>query len=131
MISVDTKKKELVGPFKNPGRCWRRRPHRVFTHDFAKYAKGQAIPYGIYDLAHNDGFVVVGTSHETPSFAEAAIRRWWLDVGRQRYGNETPLLIEVDGGESAVIAGAGFSAPVTVNRSGGLETPPPDARPSR
>lgn len=98
VISVDTKKKELVGPFKNPGRCWRRRPHRVFTHDFAKYAKGQAIPYGIYDIAHNDGLIVVGVSHETPSFAVAAIRRWWLVVGRKRYPKARRLLIEADSG---------------------------------
>ena len=98
VISVDTKKKELVGPFKNPGRCWRRRARRVFTHDFSQYAKGRAIPYGIYDVAYNDGLVVVGVSHETPSFAGAAIRRWWLAVGRERYPGARRLLIEADSG---------------------------------
>ena len=98
VISVDTKKKEWVGPFKNPGRCWRRKPRRVFTHDFPKFAKGQAIPYGIYDIAHNDGFVVVGMSHDAPSFAEASIRRWWLVVGRKRYAGARQLLIEADSG---------------------------------
>ena len=98
VISVDTKKKELVGNFKNPGRSWRRRPHQVLDHDFPSWADGRANPAGIYDLAHNDGYVVIGISHETPTFEVAAIRRWWLDVGRKRYGKQCPLLIEVDGG---------------------------------
>lgn len=98
VISVDTKKKEWIGPFKNPGRCWRRQPRSVFTHDFSKYAEGQAIPYGAYDVAHNDGIVVVGISHETPAFAVAAIRRWWRSVGRKRYPKARRLLIEADCG---------------------------------
>jgi hypothetical protein len=98
VISVDTKKKELVGDFKNPGRCWRRRERAVLDHDFPSWAIGRAIPYGIYDLACDDGLVVVGTSHETPSFAVAAIRRWWLEVGRWRYSGKKRLLIEADGG---------------------------------
>jgi hypothetical protein len=100
VISVDTKKKELVGPFKNPGRCWRRRPLPVFAHDFPSWAQGQAIPYGIYDLRHNDGYVAVGTSHDTPKFAVAAIRRWWHVVGRRRYPRARRLLVEADAGGS-------------------------------
>jgi hypothetical protein len=100
VISVDTKKKEWIGPFKNPGRSWRRQPHAVFTHDFPSWSQGPAIPYGIYDLAHNDGLVVVGTTHDTPRFAVGAIRRWWLLVGRQRYSEAQRLLIEADAGGS-------------------------------
>jgi hypothetical protein len=98
VISVDTKKKEWVGNFKNPGRCWRRHDRDVFDHDYPSWASGQAIPVGIYDVAHNDGYVVVGTSHDTPAFTGAAIRRWWLAVGRHRYPQARRVLIEVDGG---------------------------------
>jgi hypothetical protein len=98
VISVDTKKKELIGPFKNPGRCWRRRGRKVFVHDFSKYAKGRAIPYGVYDIRYNDGFVGVGTSHETGAFAVAVIGRWWQKVGRKRYRKAKRLLIEADAG---------------------------------
>lgn len=100
VLSVDTKKKEWVGPFRNPGRCWRRRPRAVFAHDFPSWAEGPAIPYGVYDFAHNDGYVVVGTSHDTPSFAAAALRRWWRAVGRRRYPGAKRLLIEADSGGS-------------------------------
>jgi hypothetical protein len=98
VISVDTKKKEWVGNFKNPGRSWRRRPRQVLDHDYPSWGEGRANPAGIYDLAYNDGYVVIGISHETPSFEVAAIRQWWLQVGRQRYANEHRMLIEVDGG---------------------------------
>ncbi len=98
VISVDTKKKELIGPYKNPGRTWRRQAQAVFAHDFPSYALGRAIPYGIYDVAHNDGLVVLGTSHETPSFAVACIRRWWLMRGRKRYAGAKRLLIQADAG---------------------------------
>ena len=98
VISVDTKKKELVGNFKNAGRCWRRQDRDVLDHDYPSWALGRAIPVGVYDLAHNDGFVLVGTSHDTPAFTVAAIRRWWLDVGRRRYPGARRLLIEADGG---------------------------------
>lgn len=98
VISVDTKKKELIGPFKNPGKTWRRRPQVVYVHDFPSYAKGKAIPYGIYDVASNDGLVVVGTSHETARFAVACIRRWWLLTGRKRYPQTRRLLIQADAG---------------------------------
>jgi hypothetical protein len=98
VISVDTKKKELVGNFKNPGRCWRQVPRDVLDHDYPSWASGRAIPVGIYDIAFNDGYVVVGISHETPDLVVAAIRRWWLDVGRHRYPEAKRLLIEVDSG---------------------------------
>ena len=98
VISVDTKKKEWVGDFKNPGRCWRREDREVLDHDFPSWAIGRAILYGIYDLGHDDGMVVVGTSHETPSFAVAAIRRWWMEVGHWRYFGRRRLLIEADAG---------------------------------
>jgi hypothetical protein len=98
VISVDTKKKEWIGRFKNPGRTWRRDEKAVLAHDFSSSALGPAIPYGIYDVAHNDGFVVVGTSHETPAFACASIRHWWLRVGRPRYPQAQRLLIEADCG---------------------------------
>ena len=98
VISVDTKKKEWVGNFKNRGRCWRRQPRDVLDHDFPRWAIGRAIVYGIFDSASNDGYAVVGTSHETPEFAVAAIRRWWLVVGRRRYPKARRLLIQADGG---------------------------------
>jgi hypothetical protein len=98
VISVDTKKKELVGRFKNPGRTWRQQPHDVLVHDFRKHAKGRAIPYGVYDLRYNDGFVGVGTSHETGAFVAGVIRRWWQKVGRKRYPKAKRLLIEADAG---------------------------------
>jgi hypothetical protein len=98
VISVDTKKKEWIGNFKNPGRCWRRQPRDVLDHDFPSWAIGQAIVYGIFDVASNDGYAVVGTSHETPAFAGAAIRRWWVVVGRRRYPEARRLLIQADGG---------------------------------
>lgn len=97
-ISVDTKKKEWVGDFKNPGRCWRQKARQVLDHDFPTWAVGRAIPAGIFDLVHNDGYVVLGTSHETPTFAVLAIRRWWLQVGRRRYPGSKHLLIEADSG---------------------------------
>jgi Rhodopirellula transposase DDE domain len=98
VISVDTKKKELVGNFQNRGRCYRRQARDVLDHDFLRWAVGRAIPYGIYDYAHNDGYVAVGTSQETPAFAVAGIRHWWLDVGRHRYPQANRLLIEADCG---------------------------------
>jgi hypothetical protein len=100
VISVDAKKRELVGNFKNPGRCWRRKARRVLDHDFRKDAVGIAISYGIYDVHRQVGFVVLGTSHETAAFAVATIRRWWLQVGAQHYPDAKRLLIEADGGGS-------------------------------
>ena len=98
VISVDTKKKEWVGDFKNFGRCWRRKAREVLDHDFPSWAVGRAIPVGVFDIAHNDGYVVVGTSTETPTLAVSAIRRWWLQVGQRRYPDRRHLLIEVDSG---------------------------------
>ena len=97
-ISVDTKKKELIGTFKNVGRTWRREPLEVFETDFPQDAAGKAIPYGIYDLGRNEGYVVVGMSHETPAFAVAAIRSWWLEIGRHHYRGKHELLIQADSG---------------------------------
>lgn len=97
-ISVDTKKKERVGPFRNPGRTWRQKPVEVLDTDFLSDAVGKAIPYGIYDPQHSSGYLVVGTSHETAQFAVAAIRAWWIEVGRSQYVGQDHLLIEADGG---------------------------------
>jgi hypothetical protein len=80
IISVDAKKRELVGLFKNPGRTWRKEPLDVGMYDFRSDAEGIAIPYGIYDVTRGDGFVVVGTSHNTPAFAVSAIYKWWCLV---------------------------------------------------
>jgi len=98
VISVDCKKKELVGNFKNAGRCWRREALDVLDHDFPSLAVGRAIPYGVYDIGRNEGYVVVGTSRETPQFATAAIRRWLQDEGRWRYRGAGRLAIEADCG---------------------------------
>jgi len=100
VISVDTKKKEMIGCFKQAGRQWRRSPHDVLDHDFRSDAIGIAIPYGIYDVGRNQGFVVIGTSHDTPEFAVAVIRRWWREIGRLAYPRENHLLIEADCGGS-------------------------------
>ncbi len=98
VISVDTKKKEWVGNFRNSGRTWRRKPWEVLATDFPNDAQGKAIPYGIYDVRHNVGHVVVGTSHETAEFAVNAIRRWWRKVGQYDHPGANALLIEADGG---------------------------------
>lgn len=98
VISVDTKKKEWLGNFKNPGRCWRRDSRAVLDHDFPRWAIGRGIPYGIYDVGRNAGYVVIGMSAETAAFAVAAIRRWWLAVGRRYYARAKRLLIQADGG---------------------------------
>lgn len=97
-ISVDCKKKELIGNFKNPGRTWRREPRAVLATDFPRDADGKAIPYGVYDLARNRGFIGVGVSHETAKFAVEVIRRWWLTEGRAAYPGQTELLIQADAG---------------------------------
>lgn len=100
VISVDTKKKELIGNFKNQGREWRARGRDVQMYDFPSLAAGKAIPYGIYDVGGNEGYVVIGVSHDTPAFAVAAIRTWWRARGQKRYPQETHLLIEADCGGS-------------------------------
>jgi hypothetical protein len=100
VISVDTKKKELIGNFKNPGQAWCRQAEMVNVHDFRHDAVGRAVPYGIYDLTHNEGFVVVGTSADTSEFAVDAIRMWWEDKDRPSYPDETKVLILSDAGGS-------------------------------
>jgi hypothetical protein len=100
IISVDSKKKELVGHFKNPGRVWALQPTAVKDHDFRSEAQGMAIPYGIYDLAANRGSVFVGTSHDTPEFAAANVAQWWRDSGRRNYSGVSRLLILADSGGS-------------------------------
>lgn len=100
VISVDAKKRELVGNFKNAGRIWRQQPLDVLETDFLSEAKGKALPYGIYDSARNAGYVVIGVSHETAEFAVAAIRSWWWEVGRRAYPGQHHLLIQADDGGS-------------------------------
>ena len=101
-ISVDTKKKEKLGNLKNPGRTWRPKgqPVEVDTHDFPDRRKGKAIPYGVYDLSHNEAWVNVGMSSDTAEFAVASIRRWWKRLGRRRYPQARRLLITADSGGS-------------------------------
>jgi transposase len=101
-ISVDTKKKELVGDFKNPGRSWRPKgsPEPVRVHDFLIPDQGKAIPYGVYDLHRNEGWVSVGIDHDTASFAVKAIGRWWKVMGQPAYAAATSLLITADAGGS-------------------------------
>ncbi len=98
VISVDAKQRELIGNFKNPGRTWRRQPLAVRESDYPSQADGVAIPYGIYDVGRKDGFIVVGTSHQTPAFAVAALRAWWLQVGQLHYADKQRVLVEADGG---------------------------------
>jgi hypothetical protein len=101
-ISVDTKKKELVGEFKNGGREWQPRgaPHPVRVHDFLDPKQGKAIPYGVYDLTLNKGWVTVGVDHDTAAFAVNTIRRWWREMGAQAYPRATSLFVVADSGGS-------------------------------
>lgn len=102
IISVDTKKKELVGNFKNAGRKWLKKGHAemVNIYDFENLAKGKAIPYGIYEIIKNNGFVNVGMSHDTSEFAVESIRQWWKIIGKNNYQKSKSLLICADGGGS-------------------------------
>ncbi len=102
VISVDTKKKELIGPFKNAGREWRPKgePEEVRVHDFMDKQLGKVIPYGVYDLSQNEGWVSVGIDHDTARFAVQAIGRWWQKMGAKRYPRARELLITADGGGS-------------------------------
>ena len=102
VISVDTKKKELVGAFRNGGREWHPKgePELVRVHDFLEPELGKAIPYGVYDLSENEGWVSVGIDHDTARFAAEAIRRWWQKMGSRRYRDARELLITADGGGS-------------------------------
>jgi hypothetical protein len=102
VISVDTKKKELVGNFKNNGREWRPKatPELVNIHDFIDPKLGRAVPYGVYDITNNVGWVSVGTDHDTATFAVHAIRRWWRTMGKKRHPKAKRLMISADGGGS-------------------------------
>lgn len=97
-ISVDCKKKDLIGNFHNGGRTWSQEPTPVYDHDFPSDAVGRMVPYGIYDTQANHGFVCVGNSAETPAFAVDSIERWWLEQGCARYAQATQLLILADCG---------------------------------
>jgi len=101
-ISVDTKKKELLGDFKNGGREWHPagRPEEVRVHDFQDKTLGKAIPYGVYDILNNQGWVSVGIDHDTAQFAANSIRRWWQQMGRKRFSKASELLIAADSGGS-------------------------------
>jgi len=102
VVSIDTKKKELVGEFKNPGQEWEPvgTPVPVKVHDFPEKGVGKAIPYGVYDLASNEGWVSVGIDHDTAQFAAASIGRWWREMGAERFPRATKLMITADGGGS-------------------------------
>jgi transposase len=102
VISVDTKKKELIGEFQNNGKEWQPEgiPEEVNVHDFPSDAKGKAIPYGVYDMMTNTGWVSVGIDHDTAEFAVESIRRWWQQMGRVTYPDATGLLITADSGGS-------------------------------
>ena len=102
VVSVDTKKKELVGDFSNGGREWQPKgsPEQSLVHDFPKDSTGKAIPYGIYDMAHNEAWVNVGRDHDTPAFAVASLRRWWNELGKRRYPEARELFITADAGGS-------------------------------
>jgi hypothetical protein len=102
VISVDTKKKELVGDFKNAGQEWAPAgtPEHVRVHDFPSDAAGKAIPYGVYDMTRNEAWVSVGRDHDTPAFAVASIRQWWTMMGRRAYPHATAVFITADAGGS-------------------------------
>jgi hypothetical protein len=102
VISVDTKKKELVGLYKNTGRAYRPKgnPIKVKGHDFEDKELGKVAPYGVYDLMHNEAWVNVGTDHDTSAFAVESIRRWWYLMGKERYPEATRLMITADSGGS-------------------------------
>lgn len=102
VISVDTKKKELVGDFKNAGKEWQPSgtPEKVLVHDFPSDALGKAIPYGVYDMARNEAYVNVGRDHDTPAFAVASIRHWWISMGRPAYPGASDIFITADAGGS-------------------------------
>ena len=102
VVSVDTKKKELVGDFKNAGREWQPKgqPEHALVHDFPQDAAGKAIPYGIYDMANNEAWVSVGRDHDTPAFAVASLRHWWHEMGRHRYAAAEELFVTADAGGS-------------------------------
>lgn len=96
-MSVDTKKKELVGNFKNSGQEWTKSKRKVLDHDFQSYGEGKAIPYGAYDVNRNEGFFNVGMTSDTSEFAVNSIWQWWRYFGRKYYPNATNLLVCADG----------------------------------
>jgi len=100
IVSVDTKKKELIGNFKNAGRTWRQEAEAVNVHDFRGQGLGRAVPYGIYDVTHNQGVVYVGSSGDTAQFAVEALVRWWQTTGQTTFPQADQLLILADGGGS-------------------------------
>lgn len=100
IISIDTKKKELVGPFKNPGRVWSQRPTPVNDHDFRSQGLGMAVPFGVYDPVQNRGAVFVGLSHDTAQFAAENVARWWQNTGCRAYAGARAILILADSGGS-------------------------------
>jgi hypothetical protein len=100
VISVDTKSRELIGPFHQSGRKWSQKPIQVLDHDFPSDSKGVAIPYGIYDLIRNEGYVCVGTSRDTSEFAVDSIRTWWQKIGSRYYPDAEQLLVLADCGGS-------------------------------
>ena len=102
VISVDCKKKELIGNFKNSGRDWlpEKNPTKVKVYDFIDKELGKAVPYGVYDISNNEGWVSVGISHDTASFAVATIRSWWFEMGKEKFGGAKKILITADGGGS-------------------------------
>lgn len=100
VISADTKSRELIGPFHQPGGKWSQEPIKVLDHDFPSDSNGIAIPYGIYDIIQNEGFVCVGTSRDTSEFAVDSIRTWWQNCGSRHYPDADRLLILADCGGS-------------------------------
>jgi Rhodopirellula transposase DDE domain len=100
VVSIDTKKKELIGEFRNDGRTWRRQAEEVNEHDFPGVAVCRAVPFGVYDIARNQGYVYVGVSNDTPEFAVHSIARWWKDQGCRVYPKADALLILADSGGS-------------------------------
>lgn len=100
VVSIDTKKKEMLGRFKNPGTTWESKPVLVNDHDFKRDACGVAIPWGLYETQTNQGHVFIGTAHDTPAFAVTALARWWNRTGRRRYPQAKRLLILADCGGS-------------------------------
>jgi hypothetical protein len=102
VVSIDAKKKELIGAFHNKGKEWQQsgQPEEANTHDFMDKELGKVTPYGVYDLAANEGWVSVRIDHDTAQFATETLRRWWEEMGRERYGQAKRLLITADGGGS-------------------------------
>jgi hypothetical protein len=100
VISIDTKKKELIGDFKNAGEVWCQQPEQVNAHDFPSASIGRAVPYGVYDISRNQGYVYVGMSADTPKFAVEVLSRWWREQGKGQYPEAKSLLVLADSGGS-------------------------------